>query len=245
MSYKPLEKEKYKLEELEFDLPVDYTKLSCPSCSSDILSDDININDKIAKCGSCHAIFPFHKEIEYLLAPDTARQEIIRPEGIDIFRFRDNIELTVKQPLTVLETILISLASALIFLIVVGLVEGLPSLVLGGLFGGIITILYALIQHYRHKIHLTISQRFLTVKWKPRKHISEKTYLVEDIDQIYLRNTPVGLAVFMIVNSANGQKHVKLIPKVSSISKAKYLEQEIEKYLGIEDKRVPEEYTTK
>ncbi len=244
MSYKSLEKEKYKLEELEFDLPADYTKLSCPSCGSGIPADDININDKIAKCGQCNAIFPFQKEIESLLAPDVTKQEVIRPEGIDIFRFRDSLELTVKQPLTVLETIVISLASALIFPIMIGLVEGMVVLAIGGILAALGIIAYSIIQHYRHKIYLTINQRFLTVKWKPRKHIKEKTYPVEDIDQIYLKSTSTGLAVIAIVNSLNGQKHIKIIPKVSSISKGKYLEQEIEKYLGIKDRRIPDEYTT-
>lgn len=242
MLHKPLEKEKYKLDELEFDLPDDYTKLNCPSCGSDIPANDININDKIAKCGSCHAIFPFHKEIEQLLATDNVKQEIIRPEGIDIFRFRDSVDFTVKQPLTVMETIVISLTPLLIGPIVFGVIEGMPAVSFGGILAALAVIGYAIIQHYRHKIHLTINQRFLTVKWKPRKHVAEKTYRTEDIDQIYLKNTPTGLAVFMIVNGTDGQKHIKLIPKVSSISKAKYLEQEIEKYLGIEDRRIPEEY---
>jgi len=221
MSYKPLEKEKFKLEELEFDLPADYTKLDCPSCGGSILSNDININDKIAKCSSCHAVFPFHKEIEHLLAPDSAKQEIIRPEGIDIFRFRGSLELTVKQPLTVMETIVIALTPLLVGPIIFGLVEGMPIVTFGGILAALVIIAYGFIQHYRHKIHLTINQRFLTVKWKPRKHI-----------------------FFAIINGVNGQKHIKLIPKVSSISKAKYLEQEIEKYLGIKDRRVPEEYIT-
>jgi len=51
MPYKPIEKEK--LEELEFNLPDEHTKLSCPSCDSDIPANDINIHDKIAKCGQC------------------------------------------------------------------------------------------------------------------------------------------------------------------------------------------------
>jgi len=244
MSYKPLEKEKFKLEELEFDLPADYTKLDCPSCGGSILSNDININDKIAKCSSCHAVFPFHKEIEHLLAPDSAKQEIIRPEGIDIFRFRGSLELTVKQPLTVMETIVIALTPLLVGPIIFGLVEGMPIVTFGGILAALVIIAYGFIQHYRHKIHLTINQRFLTVKWKPRKHISEKTCPVEDIDQIYIGNTGLGIGVFAIINGVNGQKHIKLIPKVSSISKAKYLEQEIEKYLGIKDRRVPEEYIT-
>lgn len=45
----------------------------------------------------------------------------------------------------------------------------------------------------------------------------------------------------MIINGADGQKHIVLISKVLSLSKAKHLEQEIEKHLGIIDREVLEE----
>jgi len=214
--------------------------LDCPSCGSGILSDDININDKIAKCGSCHAIFPFHKKIEHLLTPDTAKQEIIRPEGIDVFRFRDSLELTIRQPLTVIEMIVLMLIPLWGFTIAVGLVKGMFLLLMLSILLFLGSSIYGLVWYYRHKMHLTINQRFLTVKREPRKYIAEKAYAVEDIDQIYIAYTSLGLSILAIINGVNGQKHINLISNVSTISKAKYLEQEIEKYLGIEDRRVPE-----
>ena len=45
----------------------------------------------------------------------------------------------------------------------------------------------------------------------------------------------------MILNGIEGQKHVPLIPVLGSLSKARYLEQEIEKHLGIIDREVLEE----
>ena len=45
----------------------------------------------------------------------------------------------------------------------------------------------------------------------------------------------------MIVNGLEGQRHIRLIPSLNSLSKARYLEQEIEKYLGIIDREVLEE----
>jgi len=242
MPYKPIEKEK--LEELEFDLPADYTKLTCPSCSGNILSDDININDKIAKCGSCHAIFPFHKEIKQLLASNTAKQEIIRPEGIDIFRFRDSMEVTIQQPLTVIEMVLFMLIPLWGLTVAIGFVKGIFLLLILSILLLLGSTVYGLVWYYRHKMHLTINQRFLTVKREPRKYIAEKAYAVEDIDQIYIAYTSLGLSILAIINGVNGQKHINLISNVSTISKAKYLEQEIEKYLGIEDRRVPEENIT-
>ena len=46
----------------------------------------------------------------------------------------------------------------------------------------------------------------------------------------------------MIVNGFDGQKHVKLTQTMARLPKAQYLEQEIERHLGIVDKKVSEEY---
>ena len=43
----------------------------------------------------------------------------------------------------------------------------------------------------------------------------------------------------MIINESKGQKHQKLLT-LDTISKAKFPEQEIEDYLFIEDRKVPE-----
>ena len=47
--------------------------------------------------------------------------------------------------------------------------------------------------------------------------------------------------IYMIVNGFEGQKNIKLIPNLDSKSKALYMEQEIEKHLGIIDRAVLEE----
>ena len=62
------------------------------------------------------------------------------------------------------------------------------------------------------------------------------------IDQLYLKPSqemPGHYNIHMVINGMEGQKHERLM-KVSSLSKAKYLEQEIENYLGIENRAVPE-----
>ena len=47
------------------------------------------------------------------------------------------------------------------------------------------------------------------------------------------------LDIYVIINGSNGQQHQKLL-SVNTLTKAKYLEQEIEKYLGIENRKVLE-----
>ena len=76
---------------------------------------------------------------------------------------------------------------------------------------------------------------------RPKKFIKDKSYMVNDIDQVYLKKEHNLYSIHMIVNNAMGQKHISLITGLNSMSKARYLEQEIERHLDIVDRSVPEE----
>jgi len=86
----------------------------------------------------------------------------------------------------------------------------------------------------------------LSIERRPRKFIKDKKFPIQEIDQVYIKSIvsssgAKGAGIFMIVNDVKGQKKVELIKSVSSRTKAKFIEQEIEKYLGITDRRVPDE----
>lgn len=82
----------------------------------------------------------------------------------------------------------------------------------------------------------------MTIKYRPKNLKKDKAYAAYEIDQLYLKHSSDGLGHFtihMMVNGLEGQKHEKLIT-VNTLSKAKYLEQEIEWYLNIEDREISE-----
>lgn len=242
MEHKPLEKYKLELKELVPETPKEYTRITCPACDSEVPADHININDKIAKCGSCNAVFPFQKEIASLIEPKKIKQEVIRPEGIDIFYYEDELDLTVQQPYTaweVLGVVFIPLFAALFTL--ASFKKGI-SIFLPGIFWLLSAYpIWSLAGRSRHKVRISINNRNLTVRWRPKKFVKDKSYHVDEIDQIYVKNIHGQGAVYMIVNGVEGQKHVQLIQGLDSMSKARYLEQEIEQHLGIMDRKVPEE----
>ena len=53
----PLEKYKYKdrleLDDLQSETKKKFEKICCPSCSKDIEAQDLNLENKVAKCSSC------------------------------------------------------------------------------------------------------------------------------------------------------------------------------------------------
>jgi len=232
---------KLELKELESQKKSGFQKIHCPSCGESVPADHININDKIAKCGGCHAVFPFQHKIDELLNSRQPKQTVLRPDGIDLYAYKNELEIAVKQPTSGWDVVPWSvwpwfplLFTALFF------TKGFPLVIL--LCSWLIGVfpIMNLINRSKHKIYLTMDDVYFNIQWRPKKFVKDKRFLVRDIDQIYIRDYHGYHQVMMIVNQAGGQKHEHLIT-IIGISKARFLEQEIEKYLKIEDRKVPEE----
>ena len=83
----------------------------------------------------------------------------------------------------------------------------------------------------------------MTIKNRPNNFKKDQIFDTTDIDQLYLKRDPSNgyILVKMVINSPAGQKHIKLVGIApGKLSQAKYLEQEIERYLGIKDRKVVE-----
>ena len=118
MAHKPVHKHKHKVELKEVPLEFEETfkRIKCPSCSNNVPADNININDKIAKCNTCDVVFPFEKEIAQFLPQQRIKDEVLRPEGVEIYHHRDELNISIKQPFTALEIILMAFSPLFIFL---------------------------------------------------------------------------------------------------------------------------------
>ena len=247
----PIEKYKLELKELPALAAQPYTKITCPSCQKDLPADHLNINDKIAKCGECHVVFPFHETIAQFDTGKPAekqafKQELIRPEGIDISYFRNEMDISIQQ--------IGGWGWVLFFMVILAVMitigcfkEGtylwLPAIT------WLFTLypLFNLANHSKHKIFVNIDDHYLTIKWRPKNFMKDRSYNIREIDQVYVKKIPETgyYDIYIIVNASAGQKHVKVIPMFSSMSKARYVEQEMERHLGITDRVVLEEYKSK
>ncbi len=235
-------KEKEAFDELLSNSTKEFKKIECPSCSNTIPAKDMNINDKIAKCNECDSVFSFQEEITALVALPPAKQEVIRPEGIDIFHYNDELDITMTQPQNVVEVLLAIFFPIFAFLFSAIFYKESGNMLFAVLPWTICLLLfYRLFNASKHKVYFSIDDQYMTIKWRPKKFNKDQQFNIEDIDQIYVRSTPTHHSVYMIVNGLEGQKHLKLIPNMQSLSKARYLEQEIERQIGIVDRRIPEE----
>ena len=80
MNEKQKTKEKYARVELPKGSNTDeFVQIKCPSCGSSTSSDHMNINDKVAKCGSCNAVFSFANQLSFIAEdmPSKVRKDAV------------------------------------------------------------------------------------------------------------------------------------------------------------------------
>jgi hypothetical protein len=239
--YKPIEK--LELREIKKEFPKTYKKVNCPSCETEVAADNLNLQNSIAKCGSCNALFSIEEEIENLKPKKLMKQEVIRPEGIDLFHFKDDLDITVQQHLQGLNAMgLIFLPMLAMFSILIFFTKGIPIFYPLLFTLGSFYFIYQVLNQSKNKTFIDINDKFLSIRSRPKNFKKDRNFAASDIDQLYIKEAMEGsgyYTLFMVVNGLEGQKHEKLLT-VNTLSKAKYLEQEIELYLNIEDKEVAE-----
>ena len=241
--YKPVEK--LELEGFKKELSQKFKKIYCPSCDDETASNDINLQNSLAKCSSCNVIFSIEEEVESIKAKKEIKQQILRPEGIDLFYYGDELDITTEQHIqgfdawAIVFAPLIALGAVLIFFI--GEQPISPYFPIGFSLVALYYI-YKAFTYSKNKIYIDINKKFLSIKYRPKNLKKDKMYASDEIDQLYIKPSSDGMGYFtihMIINGLNGQKHEKLMT-LKTLSKAKYLEQEIERYLNISDREIPE-----
>ena len=241
--YKPVEK--LELKRLKKELPKVFKKVNCPSCEEEVTADNLNLQNSVAKCGSCNVIFSIEEEVEKVKSKKGMKQEVFRPEGIDLFFYNDDLEISVQQHIQGVD-----LYGLMIFPFIAILTIGIFFLgehsihpFIPFIFSmGSLYFIYKGLNYSKNKTYIDINDKSLSIKSRPKNLKKDKTYSADEIDQLYLRYSSDGMGhitIHMIINGVEGQKHKELLT-VNSLSKAKYLEQEIERYLNIEDRKILE-----
>lgn len=241
--YKKPEDDFLDLPDLEFEKPP-ISKICCPSCDGEIPGAHLNINDKIAKCESCNVVFPFTSMIQGLdVVPQKMKQEILRPEGIELFYYKDDLEMSFRRLFSPGDIIMSTLGLQASFAAIMIAAESGASL-MGTLFAWmpLAFLIFFVIQRIRQKLYINISNQKLALYSKPSFMTKTKVFQVADIKQVYVNksNKSTYWEVMMIKDEGRGQKHIKLA-QLKSATKAKFIEQEIENQLGIQDVVVPGE----
>ncbi len=227
--------------------------LSCPKCNHFISGADINIEKTIARCSHCQHVFGFsHDSASGLLKP-----ELIIPQGIEVLKLRSEMDMRLDWSKT---------ASSggrkfmllFTFLWNIILLPFVLSIVLSGSWGLLLFIslhlavglglIWYLAAMYLNKTSISLNKQIMRVRTMPVPLPLHKAKEIElgQIDQMYVsrytESTSNGVPNYAFALYAlmkDGEK-VSLLRGMNKETQ-QYIEQEIEGYLGIPNKRISEE----
>lgn len=255
MQLDPIEGEYKKLPGEEKQKNKPHTKIVCPNCSAEVVSDNLNLAEKIAKCGSCNSVFSFQNELEKLFKSEDSitqnvdtrkakKPKVGNQKDIDIYEYAGELSIDVVDYNDILALLagFISLP-----MIPLGAAYFSDSGTLIPLLIGIALFVIAILRFIKYKetkSFIDVDETHLRVSSTQKFFYRKKEYLRAHIRQFYTKANPNGggyFNVFMIYDGPEGEEHVKLTPMAKSRSRSLYVEQSLETFLGIEDKIVAEE----
>jgi len=246
MQHKYQQKTKIKYADLpELDVPIYSSKVHCPSCKEVVPATDLNIIDMVGKCENCDSIFSIVQTVAQLHSSEDGliTEEISRPEGIELNYFHNELEITAQQSAPIHDIIAVCLLPLVIFIgLIVHFKKGHPAgmpifLISSAVF---LKSVYNLMNGAKNKIFISINEKSVDVLYRPKNLVRDKSYPVDSISQAFVKADPSrgGFAIYLMIDSIDGQKERILVGGIKSELKAKYIEQEVERYLEIDNKKV-------
>lgn len=231
--------------------------LQCPNCSHFVSAIDINIDKTIAKCSNCSHVFDFSHEFDLEgtnLDYQNPRPEMLIPDGLEVLRLGSELDIEVNW---FRSTSKAGMAFMIFFTLVWNLM--LLPFVIGAiasgqfqvlLFSGIhiavgISMIYNLATLFLNTSTINVTKDHINISTTPLRVLRKRDQQIptKDIDQLYVtkyvssrKNGQANYAHALYAIRKNGKK-VKLLDKMNKETQM-YLEQEIESFLQIKNRRV-------
>lgn len=219
-------------------------QITCKHCGAEIPAADINLDQLMAKCTKCNAVFSIAKQVEGEHARDIARPEAPMPKGFTVEGGMGDLRITRRW----LSGSTGGLTVACLFwngimavwygmaitqgqwlLAVYGLLPALAGLVLA----------YGTVAGYLNKTVITVNSSGLEVKNGPIPAPGNMRLETMNLKQLYTKQSMsrsrVTRYLYQVraINSQNQDQSV--VDGLTDPMQALYIEQEIESSLGIKD----------
>lgn len=238
-------------------------KLTCPNCATDIPAENINIAQTLAVCPNCDTVFDFSFMGDAKDKPKTkATRKLHPPKGFHIEENATGFTMSWRwfQPVAIFLTFfVIAWDGFLIFWYRMAL-GGFGSSFSGG--ANLIMILfpiahvaigvgmtYYVLALYLNRTAMTVSDAEIKVRTFPLPYPwKDRTLAASDVEQVYVKQSishnKNGTSISYDVRAQlYGAPDEKLVTGLHTPEFALYIEQEVEAYLGIENREVYGEYS--
>lgn len=226
--------------------------LRCPNCEVRILSSDINIDKLVAKCHACHSVFSFEEKLQIA---EHKQPEILLPPGIEAYTTPSELNIVINWKnssgsfLTIFTIIWnVFLLPFLYIAITSGELKILLFLSIHLLVG--IGLLYNMIATFVNKTHINVDRIHLLIEHGPIKMPTYKNQdiPITDLEQVFVKKYSTGrqngrpVFAFSVNVVLTSQRTLTIAKGLKHPDLALYIEQQIERFLEIKDRRVEEEW---
>lgn len=228
-------------------------QLNCVECETSIIAENINLEYYLAKCEKCHTVFDFKKQLDE--APKK-RAEVAMPSNIEVLRLRNELNISLdwwskdKKP-TFLIFFTIFWNSVVSIFVLAALATGewlmLAAISIHLTIG--IGLVYYLLCKYFNKTTFRVTRGYLTTKHHPLPvpFYGAKDIPVSKIKQLYCKEYVAAtqnkrpIYAYAVYLNTKTRKEVKILKGLDTPQQALYVEQEVENFLGLIDKRIEDE----
>jgi len=225
-------------------------ELKCKSCDSEIASKDVNVDLAIAKCGKCGAMFSLRGAGAKGGERDepAEREQVAMPKGTEIKRNRSGLQIRWRwfgMKYVGAAVFCVMWNGFMVVWMGMALRDGKTAMALFGSIHALVGlgILYYTLAGFFNRTNLRVNKKRLTIKHGPIPAARNRDMRADQIRQIFCKekihrnrnSTHYSYEVHVILP---GHKREKLVGGLDRIEQAMYLEQELEEFLEIEDRKV-------
>jgi len=232
-------------------------QLHCPNCRSPIPASDINIREMAAKCIDCQHLFFFDRDgVQPATATSTSKGAIELPDGMKVQRLLNELEISYnwrRHASGFLILFGLFWNAMLIPFLLVGLTSGqyvvLLAISLHLLIG--IGLLYYILASLLNTTYVSVTPLELQVEHRPLPvpMQTKRVLSSRQIAQVYVKKYANGKTngqpnwAYAVEVLLQNQAAIRLLGGLKTADFALYLEQEIERFLHIDDRRVKAEWS--
>ncbi|MBT3291582.1 MAG: hypothetical protein HN380_29835 [Victivallales bacterium] len=224
----------------------------CEKCGAAIAVDNVDLKRGLAKCVPCAALFDCSRQLDGMAGGDKPmareRGEVAKPKNAEVFYEGGAMRIVRKDTMSTTGFIVLgggAVAGILVVLVcAVALLAGdrrAGDLVGVALGAGIVGLMfgYCTLVALLNSTTITVSGGLLHVTSGPVPVACDKRIVARMLKQLYVKSEAVQSRVFYALYAATTDgRDVKLLSGLSTQDEVHFLEQEIEKFLGIEDRPV-------
>jgi hypothetical protein len=228
-------------------------KLNCKDCGSEVTANNINLDRMIAKCNICNAVFSFATHLGHnnFYSPTAQKPKVERPKSMTVSALATELKISRKwfSPIFYHLAFFALIWNFPVFGVAVaillsGELATLPFLSLHLLAG--LGITYMALTLLLNSTEITVNRNQLSIWHGPLPMKKNLIVSANEIAQIYckekIRHGQTATLTYELYALNRNHQRQELVTDLPSAEDAIFLEQEIERFLRIQDQPIRGEY---